>query len=259
MIITVLGSCANQTATREAVALFVETNDRHDGLLVDAGPGIVAALLRVGRRASDVNHIHLTHTHADHVSGLAYLIWHRHYENLGKPSPAKDMTVYGQEDTIVLGRHLLEHAYGQNAFPFKIDWRVIRPDAKFPIGRIDVAVCATCHTTPSLGLVLVSEGAKVAYSGDTLPCEAFAALASGADVLLHEGMWTEDFRGLADKAKHATAADAAKLASTAKAKQLALVHIFPSLIGSEYKLLAEASQHYSGPICIPGDGTVLIA
>lgn len=59
MFITVLGSCANQTANREGVSLLFE--NEQSTLLIDSGPGIISALQRANRKSSDINNLLLTH------------------------------------------------------------------------------------------------------------------------------------------------------------------------------------------------------
>jgi ribonuclease Z len=63
-------------------------------------------------------------------------------------------------------------------------------------------------------------GGTVAYSCDTRPSEAVAALAQGADILVHEATGA----GL----NHSSAREAARIAQQANAKRLVLVHLPPA-------------------------------
>jgi ribonuclease Z len=68
-------------------------------------------------------------------------------------------------------------------------------------------------------------GRKVIYTGDTRPCQAVAELAAGADVLIHEAMFShEDLESTKDMA-HSTTKQAAEIAKMAGAKKLFLTHI----------------------------------
>lgn len=67
----------------------------------------------------------------------------------------------------------------------------------------------------------VKPGLKVAYSGDTKPCENMVKLAKGADLLIHDGTFLEEEEGKA----HADVTQAAKIAKKAKVKQLVLTHL----------------------------------
>jgi ribonuclease Z len=68
-------------------------------------------------------------------------------------------------------------------------------------------------------------GRKIVLSGDTAPCEAIALAAHQADVLVHEGTFTEQESQRAHETGHSTARQAARLASSAQVGMLALVHL----------------------------------
>jgi len=259
MIITVLGSCANQTALREGVSFLVENDEQNLQLLVDAGPGVVAAIGRCGRQAAEVDNIILTHVHGDHILGFAYFVWQRYYERLGTQKPAENLTVYGLENVVELASRILYGCYSDVRFPFEVTFRGIQPNSELRIGELKVATCPTRHTTPAIGCAVSDNRSRIAISSDTILVDDFVMIARNADILFHEGMWTEDFRELANKAMHATAKDAAVVAKSAHARQLALMHIFPPLIGREGELLREAAAHFDGPISVPHDGSVYFA
>ncbi len=66
-------------------------------------------------------------------------------------------------------------------------------------------------------------GLKVVYSGDTKPCKTVEKISQGADLLIHDGTFLEleDAKGK----HHADVSQAAKIAKSAKVKQLILTHI----------------------------------
>ncbi|HSJ73314.1 MAG TPA: ribonuclease Z [Miltoncostaeaceae bacterium] len=88
------------------------------------------------------------------------------------------------------------------------------------------------HVTPPGGGRVSAEqvtgparpGRRVVLSGDTRPTAGVAAIAAGADLLVHEATFLERDRGLADRSGHSTAADAARLAAAAGVGLLALTH-----------------------------------
>lgn len=256
MEITVLGSCANQISDREGVSLLVENFD--DNLLIDCGPGIVAALGRARRKASDINHVLLTHVHGDHISGFAYFIWNRNFERMGT-QPAQDIHVYGLQDSITLAKFMLEHCYPELVFPFKVIYHeldVSNASEAVNIGSMCLTVIEATHTVPCISCVIATEDKKFVYSSDTLPSEKLIVFAGDADILIHEGMMVNQMEQLATTVKHSMASQAGKVASLVKAKQLLLVHIAPGLLGNEKTLLSEAAQNYRGSISIPYDGSV---
>lgn len=256
MEITVLGSCANQISDREGVSLLIE--NLNDNLLIDCGPGIVAALGRARRKASDINNVLLTHVHGDHISGFAYFIWNRNFERMGT-EPPQDIHVYGLHDTITLAKFMLEQCYPELTFPFKViyhELNVSEASQVIDIGNMCLTAIEASHTVPCLSCVIKVKDKKLVYSSDTLPSEKLAIFAGGANLLIHEGMMTDQMAQLSAKVKHSMASQAGSFASLVKARQLALVHIAPGLLGREKVLLAEAAQNYDGPISIPHDGSV---
>ena len=71
------------------------------------------------------------------------------------------------------------------------------------------------------------KGRKVVYSGDTKPSKGVAALATDADVLIHDCTLDSSHGKLAAEFGHSTAAEAAAVASEAHVRQLFLVHLSP--------------------------------
>ena len=69
-------------------------------------------------------------------------------------------------------------------------------------------------------------GRKVVYTGDCVPCEQTVELAQGADVLIHESTYANDFPE-ANKHGHSTSSQAAFIAKASKVGTLYLTHISP--------------------------------
>ncbi len=84
------------------------------------------------------------------------------------------------------------------------------------------------------------EGRKVVLSGDTEPCEALALAAHQADVLVHEATFAEDETERARQTSHSTARQAARLASDAEVRMLALTHMSSRYTDRELREQARA-------------------
>ncbi len=253
MLLTILGSCANQISNREGVSLLIE--NRKDNILIDCGPGIVAAFGRCYRRTSTVNNLILTHVHGDHIAGFPYFVWNRNFECMGK-NPPDDLHVYGEKETILLANYMLKHCYPELDFPFKIIYHEIRSKESFNCGKIKINVIRAIHAVDCISCVVMSEGKKLVYSSDTIYNNELINYSENSDILVHEGMMLKSMNDLAKKVKHSTAFSAGEFAKNTNAKQLLLVHIAPSLLGRENELLEEASFNYNGNISIPHDGSV---
>ena len=69
------------------------------------------------------------------------------------------------------------------------------------------------------------QGRKVVITGDTAPCEMTRIAAHGAQLLVHDGTFSDEEAARAAETGHSTARAAAELAAEAEVEMLALVHI----------------------------------
>lgn len=103
--------------------------------------------------------------------------------------------------------------------------------------------------TPEQVLGPPRRGRKVVYTGDCVPCEQTVELAQGADILIHESTYANDFPD-ANKHGHSTAAQAAFIAKAAKVGTLFLTHISPRysnakpLVEEARKIFPESHEAY---------------
>ncbi|XJS11520.1 ribonuclease Z [Aerococcaceae bacterium WGS1372] len=86
------------------------------------------------------------------------------------------------------------------------------------------------------------EGKVITILGDTRPNPNILELASGADVLVHEGTHAKGEEKLANRHYHSTTVQAATVAKEAKVKQLLLNHISSRYLGKDAKHLEEVTQ-----------------
>lgn len=94
--------------------------------------------------------------------------------------------------------------------------------------------------TPDMVLGPTRRGRKFVYTGDCVPCEQTVELAQGADYLVHEATYANDFPD-ANKHGHSTAAQAAFIAKAARVTNLYLTHISPRYTNAK-PLLEEARK-----------------
>lgn len=117
----------------------------------------------------------------------------------------------------------------------------------------------------------------IAFSGDTIPLEAVARMARGADVLVHEAMdipATEEMVRQQDSERHSTSfgtmmhhmrtvhsptADVGRIAQEAGVKTLVLSHLTPgsSALVPDDKWIQGASKYFKGQIVIGHDLMVI--
>lgn len=83
------------------------------------------------------------------------------------------------------------------------------------------------------------KGLKITYAVDTRPCDRVIELASGSDLLVHDGMFSSDASERAREYGHSTAVGAATVAKRSRSRNLALTH-FSAIYEDTKQLLAEA-------------------
>ena len=240
-----------------------------EGLLVDAGPGVVRRAMAAFERGSEPLHparirrAFVTHLHSDHTLGLPDLIftpW-----TLGRGEP---LSLYGPRGLRAMVDHTmaawredirqrvegLEPAVGTG--PLVEVHEIETPGAIYRDDDRDVTVeaFAVNHGAwPAWGYKIVSSGRSVVISGDTAPCESIREASCGCDVLLHEVYSAEglerrppDWRAY-HTAVHTSSHELARIASEARPGLLVLYHQL--LWGvTEEELVAEVRAAYDGPV-----------
>ena len=191
-----------------------------DGLLlIDAGGSTYQRLLRASLDPLKLRGIFLTHSHADHINGLAALLF-----QLALAGYQGRLPIYGNEPTLALARRVVE-AFELESHQAMVDWIAVAGGQKVPLGAegYRLRVADTVHPRACLALRFEerSSGKALVYSADTEPCPAVQALANGAAVLIHEATTAGPFAG------HTTPRQAGSVAASAGAGRLVLVHFSP--------------------------------
>jgi ribonuclease Z len=98
-------------------------------------------------------------------------------------------------------------------------------------------------------------GRRAVYTGDTRPTDATIEAARGADLLIHDATFADDWADRAVATAHSTGAEAAMIARRADTKRLALTHISSRYAGDPGPIAREASATFEGEVVLPDDGT----
>ena len=266
------------TARRGLPAILLRAGG--DRLLFDCGEGTQRQLLRsVG--LPEIDAVFLTHYHADHWLGLPGMLKTFDLRGREKPltvyGPAGLEVLFAALKPIVLGRlgyplHLHEldryeeiafDSYVVSSFPVEhrvqaIGYAFLEDDRP---GRFDVEAAERLgvRSGPDFGRLQRGEtvngvapeqvigedrpGRRIVLSGDTAPCQAVEAIATDADVLIHEATFTEEERERARETGHSTARQAAEIARDAQVRLLALTHLstrfFPREVRDEARAVFE--------------------
>jgi ribonuclease Z len=244
----ILGSGDALTSpSHDNTALAIAT--RHRLLLIDCSGSPVLKLRRSGFDAGDLDHVLLTHGHADHIYGLPALL--QYLDLVGRDRP---LPIYGNEEALSRARAITSALDVGTGFA---SWRSLdmgRGSEPF-LEDDDYTLRAfpSCHSLPTTGYSMTLEPGAVSlvYSADTEPCLAVAEAARGADTLVHEATVLEPERG------HSTPAQAAEVAAAAGAGLLVLVHLPEVLIRNPGPALAEAAAFFPGEIRLAADGDII--
>jgi ribonuclease Z len=203
-----------------------------DGLLlIDAGGSTYQRLLRANLDPLKLRGIFLTHSHADHINGLAALLF-----QLALMGYQGRLPIYGNAPTLDLARRVVA-AFELESHQAQVDWVVVAGGEEVPLNAegYRLRVVDTVHSRPCLALRFEdrANGKALVYSADTEPCPAVQALAAGAAVLIHEATMAKPFEG------HTTPRQAGAVAATAGVARLVLVHFSPKWTMSAAEAIEE--------------------
>jgi ribonuclease Z len=227
--VTILGSADVLPPAGGDTASFL-INGR---VLVDTGWYGALNMLRYGHDPLAVEYLVMTHFHHDHYLGLPHLLFYRAMAR-ARQEPATPLRILGPPADLdkILER---THAFLQaERFPEvwpPIERIPLRPGERFQEQAQDTKGGFLLETCPSIhgveGMCCrftdATTGAVLAFTGDTAPNEAFAALARGCAVMIHEASLAPGSRERGT-ASHSQAEDAARAALAAGAGQLRLIH-----------------------------------
>jgi ribonuclease Z len=283
--ITFLGT-SGSAPTKERGLSSVALEHNGTVMLFDCGEGTQRQMQLFGVNISKVRYIFITHTHADHVLGIAGLL-----RTMSLYHRTEPLTIYFPEgfagaieslikfDNAIIGYDIalkgvksgkvligddyyvtafkLNHSvkcYGYS-FSEKEKTRFIRDKcAKFGIkGKMFQEISKKGHITINGIRVAISDitkkepGRSFVYATDTRPLASTAKVAHNADVFVHETTYGNDLSKLARERKHSTSVEAAQIAKKASVKLLVLYH-FSTRYKDTSNLLKEAEAVFKDTI-----------
>ena len=201
MKIRVLGAYGAEGLGQRPTSFLV-----NDEILIDAGT--VGAVLTLPEQLR-IRHALVTHSHLDHVAGLAFLTETLAFSE-SRPGPLTVASLESVVDALRAG------VFNNIAWP---DFATIPPDspvlkyrhlveeAEQRVGDLWVTPVPVNHTVPTTGFVIHDGTAGFIFSGDTGPTEALWKAAkgtSGLRVALVECAFPNRMSKLADVARHMT-------------------------------------------------------
>lgn len=155
--------------------------------LFDAPPTLLPHLKKLGIDGGNIEAVFISHFHGDHYFGLPFLLL-----EFAELSPRnKDMTIVGPPGIAKRVQSVTDLAFS-NVFRKDRGYHLSFAEAKDKKGG-DIAGCSyiarKVEHVPNLeafGYRVELDGYTIAYSGDTVMCDALVPLAEGADVFVVE-------------------------------------------------------------------------
>uniref|UniRef100_UPI003AADF4DA zinc phosphodiesterase ELAC protein 2 isoform X2 n=2 Tax=Centroberyx gerrardi TaxID=166262 RepID=UPI003AADF4DA len=213
-------------------------------VLLDCGEGTFGQLCRhygdgVDDALSKISTIFISHMHADHHTGLLKLLYQREraLTSLGKAftpiylvAPAQIMTWLNQYHdhceeilshvNIVPNKFLCE---GAEVAKYKTKSFIQALLKKNDLEKFQTCSVRHCRNAYACSITHQS-GWKLAFSGDTMPCDAFAHMGKSATLLIHEATLEDGLEEEAVEKRHSTTSQAIGIGMKMNAEFVMLNH-----------------------------------
>lgn len=237
--VTLLGTGTGVPQPGRSQAAVLVEDDRP--LLFDCGAGTLLRLDQLGASLEALDTVILTHMHLDHVSDLLALANARFLSDL------PPLQVFGPQGT---------DAYFQAAkslYPNLAEMdaavRELAPMDAISLDGFDIFAEEARHSVTALAYRLETEDKVLVYSGDTEPCSRVAALADGADLLVHECSFPEPF----DVTNHSTPKKLGRMIRNQGIKRIVLTHLYPQAAGCEEQMAEQVIELCGAPTIVGWD------
>lgn len=273
---TTLGTAAALPSAERFTASNVVRDWMGNIVMLDVGEGAQYRLREAGVSLAKVDLIAITHAHGDHINGLPGLL-----QSMYLSGRTSRLTIVGPRQAIEFARVLIEGGEVGDAFPVQLV--EVNGPVELEVGgqgrdRLVIRTFRTCHSIESYGYVLewrlgprltrevagaeearraIEEGIgvevprpfRLAYTGDTSPCDDVINGVRGSNVLVHEATFEASMGDEAARYGHSTSVGAARVAREAGVKRLIMTHISTRYEGFEaYRLEREAREVFPSSV-----------
>jgi len=240
IIWTTLGSAPYPTADEPCSGYLLQAGGAN--VLVDIGGGVLGTLQRY-IRLEDLHAVWISHLHADHFADMpllynAFAISEKRMRKIPVLAPVGWAT---RVEAFV--KSAVDHDMKNFFQVVELKDRGIAE-----IGDLRIQARAVEHGVPAFGLTARYGDRRLAYTGDSGPCENLVTLAKGARVLVAEaGTDVIEIPSV-----HLSPEDAGTTAAHAGVSRLVLTHLAPGL--GEDEAIERAGSTFNGPIEVAKPG-----
>jgi ribonuclease BN (tRNA processing enzyme) len=244
MEMTILGSGTGYPSPlRQPSGLLIRVGEVP--LLFDAGSGTLGRLTQAGLDLGSLEYIHFTHQHSDHCADLVPILQACKLMQRTQPLRVISSLVFFAYMRIMLEAH-----------PWARPSGYVLEEVDITAGRFNgptwmVDAARTEHMLGSLAFRLRAEGRTIVYTGDATNTPTLTDFARGADVLIAECSFPDEYA----EPYHLSPSDVGPMAEEAGVGHLVLTHFYP--VCDRHDIQAMVSKWFSGPITLAQDGLTL--
>ncbi|XP_011335236.1 ribonuclease Z, mitochondrial isoform X2 [Ooceraea biroi] len=252
--IVMLGTgCSIPSKVRNTSGILVRVDENHS-ILLDCGEGTFGQIVRIyGRSEADnivktIKAVYVSHLHADHHMGLINLLKEREKATqdllylLAPKHIASWLQMYHKRFEPIL--HRMRHVYNSE-FLMDVDQskEPVYADVYAALNVQAITMVHVRHCPYSYGIsVILRDGKKIVYSGDTLPSENLVRLGQDCDLLIHEATMEDDLLEEAKVKQHSTVSQAIQVGKQMQAKFTLLTHF-----SQRYSVIPQLPQDENRP------------
>ena len=216
-------------------------------VLVDVGGGALASLQNY-IHLEDLHAVWISHLHADHFSDMPLL----YYAFAFAEKPMRKIPVLGP---VGWAKRVQDFVKSSTDHRMSDYFQVVELKDRgiAEIGDLKIQARAVEHAVTAFGLTARFGDRRLAYTGDSGPCDNLVTLAKGARILVAECFATE----IEIPSVHLSPEDAGLVATHAGVSRLVLTHLGLGL--HEDDAIERAATTFSGAIEVAKPGTMLEA
>jgi ribonuclease BN (tRNA processing enzyme) len=156
-------------------------------ILFEAAPTTLPAVNKLGISLEDIQYLFISHFHADHCFGLPF-IFLDHYFMTRRKNP---LMIIGPKGIKKFSNNLMDLAfpdtrkkYSKN---FPVEYLEVSPGKAYALRDMTFKTYQMFHfDTRVIGFSLFYKHRRLAYSGDTGPCQGLTDLLNGVDIAVLE-------------------------------------------------------------------------